>query len=116
MDNIAVASISLSARHRTVKHSSVYIQDAMTRFSRMQRDRFAKDCELVSQWSSIHMESMDPDALPVTPDTHLIKPLPELAHWWYTTCLGYTATGPIPKPHDLYQYAVQKQGTDDQKE
>jgi hypothetical protein len=115
MDNIAVASISLSARHKTIKNASIYIQDAMTHYSRMQRDRFAKG-ELVSQWCSIHMESMDPDNLPVTPDTHLIKPLPELANWWYITCLGYTTIGPIPKPVDLYQYAVQKQGTDDQNE
>jgi hypothetical protein len=97
-----------SARHKTVQHASTYLRDALTRFARLKRNRFTKD-ETVSPWESIYSEPNNPDDEPITPDTCLRQPLPQLAHWWYVEIVHYSADGPVPSCFTLSDVAIQQQ-------
>jgi hypothetical protein len=97
-----------SARHKTVQHVSTYLRDTLTRFARLKRNRFTKD-ETVTPWESIYSEPNNPDDEPITPDSSLRLPLPQLAHWWYVQIIQYSADGSVPNCFTLSDVAVQQQ-------
>jgi len=81
-----MSNVMKSARHSTVSNASTYQRDASTLFELVQRERHNMDNK-VGMFKSIFLE-IGTHGSAVTSSAPYQKPLPELARWWYSTCLG----------------------------
>ena len=91
VNDIGLACIMDSARHSSVQNSKTYLQDSLCRFRRDENDPNRSKTADVSRWISIYSHSQT--LLEVNQDSlnsHLRKPLPQLAQWWYEK-LGFSA-------------------------
>jgi hypothetical protein len=100
------SNIMKSARHKSVVNACTYSRDAATLFELHLLER-CNDNNCVGTFKSIFLE-VGQHGTAITPSTPFQRPLPELAHWWYTTCLGLSGSVISSKPVEVLNLALQK--------
>jgi hypothetical protein len=86
MPQMQMCLVVKSARHKTVNNVSTYMKDASTLYELNHRERHSSDNE-VGAFHSIFLEIGNHGSA-ITSSTPYQKALPELAQWWYSSCLG----------------------------
>jgi hypothetical protein len=100
-----VSNIMKSARHKSVNNACTYQRDAATLYELNAEEKFNEDNE-VGTFKSIFLE-VGQHGTAITASTPFQKPLPELADWWYSTCLGM-GKRPITRPVELLVLALRQ--------
>ena len=96
-----------AARHKSERHMRTCILDCFSRWESAQLDRFSKHGNKISRWQSIGPASNSQvDEIPLTPDSHLKKELPELADWWVLDVLKVPPNTPPMNCTSLLSYAM----------
>jgi hypothetical protein len=96
-----VASILLSARHKTPESTATYMDDCGTLESHVLRDPVNKDRHRVGRWEPIHMTALPSFASLLLESRKYQKPLPALARWFVDKmCDGNTNDFSIARIHE----------------
>ena len=99
------------ARHASVHHASMYLQDACARFAREKRnDGGVLNGNKVSPYEAIYSSHQSVGQMSeLSSSGRNKKSLPEVVDWWYSTVLGYSPTAPVPSCFDLLKLISEKQ-------
>lgn len=96
MPPLALAEISVNARHQSVKHAATYQRDAATLFRLSKEERNHRQNQVGPYQSTVLFPGSHGTG--VTPSTPYQKPLPLLAQWYYEVELGM-GTRPLDRAH-----------------
>lgn len=94
-----------SARHATANNVSTYQRDASTTYELSREERF-NELNRVSPFRSRWMDPHQHGAA-VSPSTPFQKALPDLASWWYSSCLCL-GDRPFDRPLNILRLALQE--------
>jgi hypothetical protein len=83
-----VASILLSARHKSSESTATYLDDCGTLEAHVLRDPVNRERHRVGKWEPIHMSALPSFASLLLESRKHQKPLPALAHWYIDKICG----------------------------
>ena len=96
-----VASILLSARHKSPDSTATYLDDCGTLEAHVLRDPVNKERHRVGRWEPIHMTALPTFASLLLESRKHQKPLPALAQWFVDKiCDGNTTEFSISRIHE----------------
>jgi hypothetical protein len=83
-----VASILLSARHKSSESTATYLDDCGTLEAHVLRDPINRERHRVGRWEPIHMTALPSFASLLLESRRHQRPLPALAHWYVDKMCG----------------------------
>lgn len=86
LPHMYMCNVMRTARHATVNNANTYQKDANTLFEVAHRERHNSDNK-IGVFKSIVLE-IGTHGFAITASTRHQKAFPELARWWYSSCLG----------------------------
>ena len=99
-----------SARHKSLTNAATYARDCSTLYH-MQKQQdpqgMLQNNDAVGEFHACFLLVGSSGGDQVTASTRYQKPLPELADWWYSTCIGYgNNNDPLRSPISLMEQVL----------